>query len=105
MREGSYPRPSKGMLQIIRKLQAHFLFVRLWSVFCDLFFTVILVVNDRFTVGMVSQRSCDEAAYQTGINPGGMVFLADVPAENDFIIGFTLFHPTEYKVLSGWVCV
>lgn len=34
LREGSYPRPSKGMLQIIRKLQAHFLFVRLWSVFC-----------------------------------------------------------------------
>ena len=62
--------------------------------YCDLFFTVILVVNDRFTVGMVSQRSCDEAAYQTGINPGGMVFLADVPAENDFIIGFTLFYPT-----------
>ena len=29
-----------------------------------------------------------------GINPGGMVFLADVPAENDFIIGFTLFYPT-----------
>lgn len=34
LREGSYPRPSKGMLQIIRKLQAHFLFVRLWRVFC-----------------------------------------------------------------------
>ena len=27
-------------------------------------------IHDRFTVGMVSQRSCDEAAYQTGINPG-----------------------------------